>query len=335
MTRPPSGSRHRKFPKALKSLFREAVQTSYTLFKIIVPVSIAAKILIEVGAASYLGTALEPVMGLVGLPGSMGLVWATTLITNLYGGIVVFASLAPTENLTVANVTVLTSMMLVAHALPVELTIARKSGARLLPLFALRILTAVTIGTIQNLIFSSTGWLSAPSNAIWQPEAVDPSWSTWALDTAVNLLYLFIIILVLMALMKVLEAIGFTRLLIKILAPVLGVIGIGRTAIPITIIGITLGISYGGGLIIREAASGRLNKHDVFFSLALMSVCHSLIEDTLLMSLIGGHLVGILLIRLVATVGVIWLLHRCTRLLSNSAFDRFLYREPYREPVSK
>jgi hypothetical protein len=94
---------------------REALKTSYDLFKIIIPISILTKLLTDAGVTHYLGLALSPVMEVVGLPGSMGLVWATTLVTNIYGGIVVFASLAPEANLTIAQVTVLTTMMLIAH----------------------------------------------------------------------------------------------------------------------------------------------------------------------------------------------------------------------------
>ena len=42
-----------------------------------------------------LGEALSPIMRVVGLPGSMGLVWATGMLVNMYAAIVVFASLAP------------------------------------------------------------------------------------------------------------------------------------------------------------------------------------------------------------------------------------------------
>ena len=70
-------------------------------------------------------------MKFAGLPGSMGVVWATAMFTNLYAAIVVFSSMMVSEHLTVAQVTILTTMMLVAHSLPIELGIARKAGIRL------------------------------------------------------------------------------------------------------------------------------------------------------------------------------------------------------------
>ena len=100
---------------------RHAARGSVLLFRIVVPISIATRLLDQLGLIHYLGDALAPVMGLLGLPGSMGLVWGTGMVTNLYGGMVVFASLAPGAGLSAAQVTVLATVMLVAHSLPVEL----------------------------------------------------------------------------------------------------------------------------------------------------------------------------------------------------------------------
>ena len=79
-----------------------------------IPIIIAIRILQEFGAVDALGKVLSPVMGIVGLPGSMGLVWATTILSNIYTGIVVFVAVSANEPLTVAQTTVLASMMLVA-----------------------------------------------------------------------------------------------------------------------------------------------------------------------------------------------------------------------------
>ena len=104
----------------------------------------------------------------------------------------------------------------------------------------------------------------------------------------------FLIILALLILMRVLERLGITALLTRLLRPVLTLLGISERAAPLAIIGMTLGLTYGGGLIIQEARAGHLSRHDVFCALALLGICHSFIEDTLLMVVIGGHLSGTL-----------------------------------------
>jgi hypothetical protein len=308
-------------------LLREALKTSYDLFKIIIPLSILTKLLTDVGVTHYLGLALSPVMEVVGLPGSMGLVWATTLVTNIYGGIVVFASLAPEANLTIAQVTVLTTMMLIAHGLPVEVRITQVAGLRLWSMAFLRIACALTLGWLLNQVYVFGNFLQTPNEALWNPTPRDQAWLGWAQAEVKNLLTIFFIILALLFIMKVLDWLKVIVLLNKLLGPVLSVLGMSKAAMPTTVIGMTLGLSYGGGLIIQEARSGRLSKHDVFFSLALLSICHSIVEDTLLMMVIGGHLSGILWARVLFSLLIVFLLVRIIQKIPDTTFNRLLLRE--------
>ena len=95
----------------------------------------------------------------MGLPGDTGIVWATAMLTNLYGGIIAFVTLAPEMSLTAAQVTTLTSMMLVAHALPVELRIAQKAGAGALAMGLFRFGGAIVFGGLLHLVYSRAGLL--------------------------------------------------------------------------------------------------------------------------------------------------------------------------------
>ncbi len=317
---------------ASAKLLKEACKTSLVLFKITIPISILTKVAAEAGLIDQLGMALGPIMEIVGLPGSMGLVWATAMITHLYGGMIVFASLAPDAGLSVAQVTVLTTMMLVAHALPVELRIAQKAGPRFRIMALLRLTSAFVLGWLLFKIYSLTGYLQTANASIWSPpQQAAPSWSSWLLGEVRNLLSIFLIILCLLTAMKLLEKFGITALFTRLLEPVLSSMGMSRAAAPITIIGMTLGLSYGGGLIIQEAQSGRLGKQDIFFSLVLMGLCHSIVEDTLLMMVMGGHLSGILVGRTLFALLVTFLLVKILRRMPEERFDRFLYRS--RQPA--
>ncbi len=311
----------------VNGLLREALATSGTLFKIIIPISILTRLLQQWGGIDHLGVLLGPVMELVGLPGQIGLVWATAMVTNLYGGMVVFASVAPGLGLTIAQVTVLTTMMLVAHALPVELRIAQKAGTRFRVMALLRVGGALLLGGLLNTIYQQTGTLQQTNRAIWNPPPVDPSWSGWLLAELRNMVSIFLIILSLMALLKLLKALGISDLMTRLLEPLLKLLGMGREAAPLTIIGMTLGISYGGGLIINEAQSGRLNKQDIFFSMVMLGFSHSLIEDTLVMMLLGGHVSGVFWGRLLFSLLSIWMLCLLVKRLPLALFERYLMRE--------
>jgi hypothetical protein len=317
--------------QALVRLLRDALDTYWTLVKVMVPVIVVVRLLQQVGAVEVLGNALGPVMRLVGLPGSMGLVWATAMLINMYAGIVVFTSLGPAASLTVAQVTVLASLILVAHGLPVELRIAQRAGPRLRVIAPLRVLAALLLASILYRTYAALGVLQQPCNPLIRPSPPEPSWSTWALSQARTLGMIFVIILALLTLLTVLKRLRIIDLLLTPLMPVLRALGMSADAAPVTVIGMTLGLTYGGGLIIRESRSGQLSSRDVFFSVALLSLCHSLIEDTLLMVAIGAHWSGVLVGRLLFSLAVVFLLARIFARMPDEKFERILTRRTARD----
>jgi hypothetical protein len=316
----------KRLPALLHDCLRQAVSTSLTLFRIIVPIAIGVRLLELTGLIEVLGQLLAPVMALVGLPGSMGLVWATTLVTNIYGGMVVFAGVAPEAGLSVAQVTVLATMMLIAHAIPVEASIARQAGTSFRAMAALRVVGALVAGALLSLFYSVTDTLQHPNQALWNPPPRDPSWTGWAQGEACNLLYIFLIIFTLLLLMRLLERLGIINGLTRLLRPVLRLLGVSDRVAPLAIIGMTLGLTYGGGLIIQEARAGQLSRHDIFCALALLGICHSFIEDTLLMVVIGGHLSGTLLWRTLFALAVTFLIAQLLRRLPGPVLDRWFFR---------
>jgi spore maturation protein SpmB len=318
---------NRPLPAFLLAVLREAGEVSLRLFRIMVPILVGVKILQELGAVSYLALPLKPLMQLVGLPGEMGLVWATAMLNNLYSGIVVFLSLPQAQTLSVAQVTVLTTMMLVAHALPVEGRIAQESGNRICFQILLRVGGALLLGVLLHLAYSGAGWLQQDNVIFWQGGgAADSGWVQWGLAQLRNLAAIFLIILGLVLLLRTLERFRVTEFFVRMLEPVLRFLGMGRATAPLTIVGMTMGLTYGGGLIIKESRSGRVPRRDVFASVSMMGLSHSLIEDTMLMRLMGGHFSGILWGRLIFSLAAVYLLVRIVPRLSGKVVHRVLYR---------
>ena len=309
MTRP-SASLFARIVHELTTLSRDSVKVYLTLMRVMIPAIIAVKLLDMAGATQWLAWLLSPAMHLVGLPESMGIVWATTLVTNIYTAMAIFFTVSATESLTVAQVTVLSTMMLIAHALPVEGAIAKAAGMSWRMTIALRVGGAMVLGGLLNLAYRATGSLQQTNVLQWQPDAPDPGLLSWALGQLQVIAMILPIIAVLMLLLRVLRLIGVERLLHVLLSPLLKAIGIGRQAANTTIIGLMLGISYGGGLLIREAKSGAIAKRDILLTLAFLNLCHSLIEDTLVMMLLGADLSGILWARLAFSLLVIGVIAR-------------------------
>lgn len=297
------------------------------LFRILVPVIILVKLLEIAGGVAFLGKVLAPVMGLVGLPGTTGLVWAAAMITSLYGGIVVFLTIAPSAGLTCAQVTVLATMMLVAHSMPVELGVARQAGARVRFMAPWRILGALVIGAVLNIVYSTGGFLQQPADILWHMPAQQAGLGAWALGQIRNLVMIFVAVTILMASLRILDRIGVTALLNRILRPVLMSMGIGPSASTITIFGMVLGLSYGGGLIIGGARSGAIPPRDVLFSLCLLGLAHSVVEDSLLMLSLGASITGVLVGRIAFAWLAVWTLVKLLGRVSDAGFYRHFCRE--------
>ena len=276
-----------------------------------IPIIIIVKIIEELGGIHYISMALEPLMALVGLPASTGLVWATTMIVNIYGGMIVLITLPTQEPLTIAQVTVLGGMMLIAHALPIEVRIAQKAGIRVLFTLLLRIGGALLMGIILHQIYTIGDFLNQPTNALWDPQIItNDTLLAWSIAQLKILGQVFVIISVLVVFLKLLKLSGIEKLLIILLKPLLKVLGLSEKTTSITIVGITLGLTYGGGLLINEAKQRSISKIDIFGSLSLFALCHSLIEDTLLIMLLGADITGMLYFRLLFSLIVMMMIIR-------------------------
>lgn len=324
------------FGAFLKDVIKEAGQASAHLFKIMIPILIGVKVLQEAGLIAYLALPLDPVMQVMGLPGETGLVWATALVNNLYSGIIVLLSLTDSLQLSVAQVTVLSTVLLVAHSIPIEVKIAHAAGTRFMFQALTRIGGAFVLGWGLHLLYSLTGTLQQANTFFWQGGEVptQPTLMDWAAGQAKNLVLIFCIILVLVALMRIMHKLRIVDGLVWALRPVLRFLGIGREAAPLTIFGMVLGLTYGGGLIIQESKSGNVKARDVFSSLTLMGLTHSLIEDTLLLSLIGAHLSGILWARILFSLVVVAGLVRLLPLLPLGFVHRVLFRVQTEESLA-
>jgi len=294
----------------IKKLSLRVWRVYWTLLKIMVPALIVVKILQSLGAVHYLSLALAPVMELVGLPAEMGIVWSSAILVNIYTSMAVFFSIGLTEPLSVAQVTVLATMILLAHGLPVESAISKAAGLGWIYTIALRVGGALVLGFILHWGFSHFSMLEEPSQVLWRPELQDETVFSWIVLQAQTLGLALLIIASLGVVMRLLEYFKIEKLLHWLLTPFLALLGIGKEAANITVIGMIMGLSFGGGLLIEQAKSGKVSKRNIFLSMSLLCLCHSIIEDTLLVVLLGADLIGVLWARLVFSFIVVIALSR-------------------------
>ena len=306
-------------------LVKDILNITCTLFKVMIPILILIKIIEELDGIILLSQMLGPLMQVVGLPDSMGLVWATTLLTNIYGGLIVLITID--DPLSVAQASVLGSMMLLAHSLPIEATIAKKAGVSLWITLLFRLGGSLLFAWILHLTYQMTDTLNQPAQMLWSPAIVErSSYFDWTLEQLQNLMMVFAVISILLFTLKVLKILGIEKLMAILLKPFLRLLGVSQEATNITIIGATLGLSFGGGLLINEAQKGHVAARDVFTSIMLLNLLHSLIDDTLLILLIGADFNSIFWGRIIFSILVIAALAATVRKLPLTFSERYLYR---------
>lgn len=281
-------------------IIKESLSCTWTLFKIMIPALIVIKLLQEFGAIEYLSALMSPVMHWVSLPAELSLVWASTLLINIYAGLIVIAGMD--GSFTVSQISVLGGMMLVAHALPIEGAIARAAGCPWFVSIPQRLIASFLFGFILSKTYQYIGFGQSECCLIIEIQQQDPSWMGWLLLQLKSLGLIFAIIVALVFLLKLLKILKIEKLMGFILSPALKLLGMAKGATNVTIIGITLGLTYGGGLLIAESQKGVIRKEDMFVAIILLNMLHSLIEDTLLVILIGADFYSVFFGRIIYAI---------------------------------
>ncbi|MAV83022.1 MAG: nucleoside recognition protein [Pelagibacteraceae bacterium] len=298
-----------KIKNSFIEIFIESKSIFLVLFKVIVPVVIIIRILELLGFIPILSKLLEPMTSFIGIDGSLGLVWMAAILVNIYAAMAAFATLQSIFDYTIAETTILGLMILVAHSLPIEVAIARKSGISASFNFLFRFINALIAGKILFIIYSELNLFQNLNQSILSIPNDNVSHSDWIWSQIQNFIMIFIIIFFIIAFINILKVLGIWKLILRILKIPLNFLGMSDKVANIILIGLTLGISFGGGFLIEESKKNNISKKDILLSLSFLSLCHSVIEDTILILLLGSHISGILFFRLIYTIIIVLLMN--------------------------
>lgn len=287
--------------RAVKEVGRHTLRIYWNLVKVVAPIIILVKIASELGLINYIAMPLEPAMVIVGLPPLIGLVFATGLIAGINSAVLLYMSLLPQLGIiSVADVSVFSLMLLIAHGLPVEGRVSAHCGVSFWGHVLLRVSAAFGAGYLLRQIYTHSATGGEAARPLWTPTAhtVDNPLLDWGMQQGNNLIIMLLIIFIIMLIMRFLKALDLIRHINRALSPLLRIMGIGRNAATITVIGMLAGLLYGGGLIEEEVRAGKVSRQDVFSALSLMALAHSIVEDTMILMLLGSDFYGIFWFRI-------------------------------------
>lgn len=292
------------FKRVIVPVLEKSGQTSLWLLKIILPISLAFRLLDYTGILVVFAEYLDPVFIHLGLPGSTAIIFITSIFLPLYAPIAIITSMT----LTLRELTILALMCQVAHNLPVESAIQAKTGTSFATMFIVRIFMSILIGFVLNIILPQN--MGMPSFIQTSPEAMNSIGDVlyaW-LITSIHITILIVaIITALMISYRLMEEYNLINRLSKSIHPILKFFGLPQSTGFLWLIGYIVGLAYGGALMINQMNEGKVTKAEGSLLNYHLAISHSILEDNLLFVALGVSIWWILVTRLLAAWIVVWL----------------------------
>jgi hypothetical protein len=254
------------------------------IMKILIPVSFFTALLAWTGWLSYMDSILQPLMNIMGLPAIAALPLLIGMLTNIYAGIAAMAVLPFSQD----QLTVMAIFLLIAHNLIQEGVIQAKSGIHPLKatLFRLTaaVFTVIAISPFFDLPTTVTGYAGVPSET---HKLFFDAMQEWALTTLYLMIKIFFIVMGILTLLEVLKSFDLIQPMVKLLSPLLKLIGLNQKVGFLWLTAVVFGVVYGGAVIVEEVKSGHLTKEELEELHLSIGINHALVEDPSLFLSLG------------------------------------------------
>lgn len=292
-----------RFLGAVKKSFKPAVKSAVWLLKMMLPIMLLVSLLDYFGVVAFVSIYTAPLFNLLGLDGNAAFVFITSCLTSIYSAIGVMTLFG----FDYRAVTIMASMCLIAHNLIIEGAIQTKAGASFWKITLLRLVSSLVCGYFLNMIlptdFSGRLFMGVVET---KPETLLNVFSVWAIASLRLTAKVLVVIFLLNALQNVLKEFKIIDLLIIPLTPLIKVLGLPKSTSFLWIVANSLGLAYGGAVIVNEVSNGEISKDDVALLNTSIAQTHSLLEDTFLFVSIGIGIWWALLPRTVLSIVTVW-----------------------------
>ncbi len=296
---------------SLKKGTQVGLKTTWTLGKVIFPITLLVAILQHTPILKWVINRIEPLMSVLGLSGDAAIPLVIGNFLNLYAAIGAILSL----DLTVKEVFIIAVMLSFSHNLLIESTVAAKVGIKIWIIVLVRLGLAIVSALVIRFVWAGGGELA--QYGMVPSQTADPNgWGEILLmgiqKASLGILQLALIVIPLMIALQFLKDKGWLAAFSKWMSPFTRALGMNANTSTTLAAGLLIGLAYGAGVMIEAVKEDGVSRKDVTIAFIFLVACHAVVEDTLIFIPLGIPVLPLLIIRLVTaivltiTVAFIW-----------------------------
>ncbi|WP_413307231.1 nucleoside recognition domain-containing protein [Bacillus sp. 1P10SD] len=296
---------------SLKKGLLVGLKTTWTLGKIIFPVTLIVAVLQYTPVLPWIIKLISPLMKLIGLSGDAAIPLVLGNFLNLYAAIGAILTL----DFSVKEVFILAVMLSFSHNLFIESSVAMKAGVKLWVVLVTRPGLALLSAAVINLVWHGGG--EKAQYGLIEPSPVHADGVIGIILEAVQkaglgILQLAMIVIPLMVVIQILKDFQWLNRFSKTMAPVTRTLGMKENTSTTMAAGLLFGLAYGAGVMIQAVKEDGVSKKDITLAFIFLMACHAVVEDTLIFVPLGIPVWPLFLIRLgvavvlTLIVGTIW-----------------------------
>lgn len=285
----------------VRSALPQGMKTATWLLKLTIPVSFAVFLLDYSGWMNIVAGWVAPLFKLIGLSGEASIVLITSIFTNIYSAIVVMTTLG----IGYREGTILAVMCLISHALIVETAIQKKTGSNAARMVFTRLSASFIAAVLLNK-FLPFETAKGADIVIRQATGFLPALTEWGKAILVTTVKIVVLVNLLLILQKVLNEFGLIKWILKPFIPLLRIMGLPANTGFLWMVAYTLGLSYGGAIMINQSEEGRLSREEADLLNHHIAISHSQLEDTLLFAAMGYNLAILIFPRILIAILYVW-----------------------------
>jgi hypothetical protein len=278
------------------------LKTTWTLGKIIFPVTLFITILSHTPVMGWLIKFLSPAMKWIGLPGEAAIPLVLGNLLNLYAGI---GGILTLDTLTVKHVFILAVMLSFSHNLLIESSVAASVGVKIWVIVTVRIGLAVISAFMISLLWHG-GSETAKYGLMPKQEQLPDGWGEIIFSGVEKALtgigQIALIVIPLMIIMQFLKDKGWLNTFSNWMAPAMKLLGMKPNTSMTMAAGLTIGLAFGAGVMIQAAKEDNVSKKDLYLAFIFLASCHAVVEDTLIFVPLGIPALPLLIIRLFTAI---------------------------------